>query len=252
MKVSSFAYQLQNAAIAALAASKYDLLVIDNNQKPENIQKLKPKIVIGYISLGEAEDYRPYWKSSWHSKPPTWLGKENKSWRGNYTVKQFWHPEWWEITKTILDDVINKGFDGVAIDKVDVFDDLGSSSVLKERMSNYIARVSAYCKKRKPGFLIIAHNADSLVKYPLYLSAIDGITQEDLVFDWNSNGNTGKETNEHYRGEVVANLKKIKDAGKLVMILEYVSGKSYQKVQSYCNTKGFICYSAPRDLGSLR
>lgn len=247
-----FSYQLQNVNIKKLKDSDYDLVVIDNEHTSVEIKSLKPKIVIAYVSLGEAEDYRSYWKKEWKKSPPEWLGKENKEWKGNYTIKEFWHPEWWDITTSILDDIINKGYDGVAIDKVDVYTDLGGGIELKMLMIDYIMRVSSYCKSKKQNFKIITHNCSELLDSDQYLAAIDGITQEDLVYDWNSNGNSGKQTDKMYRQEIINNLKLAKQAGKLVMILEYVSGQYYQKAKSLLDQYDFVAYSAPRDLGTLR
>jgi endo-alpha-1,4-polygalactosaminidase (GH114 family) len=33
-------------------------------------------LVIAYMSIGEAEDYRYYWKEEWKNNPPEWLGEE--------------------------------------------------------------------------------------------------------------------------------------------------------------------------------
>lgn len=33
-----------------------------------------------YLSVGEAEDYRPYWKAAWKKRPPAWLGSSNSAW----------------------------------------------------------------------------------------------------------------------------------------------------------------------------
>ena len=252
MSVKSFAYQLQNVDINNIAKSKYDLVVIDNEHTKQEISKLKPKKVIAYISIGEAEDYRSYWKKEWKTKKPEWLGKENQEWKGNYTVKEFWNPAWWEITKSQLDEIIDKGYDGIAMDKVDVYIDLGDTLELKLLMIDFVSKISEYCKAKKPGFLIIAHNCSELVKTSPYVDKIDGITQEDLVYDWNSDGKTGKRTSKDYYDSVVKNLKFAISKGKQVFVIEYVSGSSYTKASQLIKEFGGISYSAPRDLGAIR
>ena len=247
-----FAYQLQNVNIDKLKQSKYDLLVIDNEHTKEEIAKLAPKKVIAYISIGEAEDYRSYWKKTWKKSPPVWLGKENKEWKGNYTVKQFWHEEWWTAIQSMLDKIIAKGYAGIAMDKVDVFDDLGGSDEMKEHAIKLVCRISAYCKSKKPKFMIIAHNAAELLRDEQYLKAIDGITQEDLVYDWNSDGQTGKLTDPTWRKTVCGDLERAATKGKEVLILEYVSGLYWKKASKFIQDYGYSGYSAPRDLGSLR
>ena len=48
------------------------------------------KLVIVYLSIGEAEDYRFYR----NKKKPNWIVKENENWEGKY-----WSPEWKSIIK---------------------------------------------------------------------------------------------------------------------------------------------------------
>ena len=59
------------------------------------------KLLITYISIGEAENYRYYWESSWDADEdgdpdegaPDWLDIENPEWEGNYKV-HYWDTEW--------------------------------------------------------------------------------------------------------------------------------------------------------------
>jgi len=120
--------------IQALSQTNYDIIVIDSffedNQmlSKEQVNTLKTKssgsrrLVISYLSIGEAEDYRYYFDSSYHVSPPTWLLSENPHWQGNFIVK-YWDPEWQSIIATGKDSyltrIINCEFDGVYLDIVD-------------------------------------------------------------------------------------------------------------------------------------
>ncbi len=78
-EMKSWGYQLQNVDVATAARSAHDLLVIDeafegatgNIRRPEMLRTLKRKpdggrrLVLAYLSIGEAEDYRPYWDRKW-------------------------------------------------------------------------------------------------------------------------------------------------------------------------------------------
>lgn len=121
--------------IDKLFQSKYDLLIIDmyfNDLKltKEDIKKLKQKpqggerLVIGYFSIGEAEDYREYWKGRWDKKLPDWIAYENEYWEGNYIVK-YWSKEWGNIVETMLNKFIDTGFDGVFLDTIDTYESIG-------------------------------------------------------------------------------------------------------------------------------
>ena len=82
-----------------LARGSSDLLVIDYSRSGSDdgaftkadldlIQR-KPdgtrRVVLAYLSIGEAEDYRAYWQDEWRTNPPAWPKDENKNWCGNYT-----------------------------------------------------------------------------------------------------------------------------------------------------------------------
>jgi len=83
------------------------------------------RLVIAYMSIGEAEDYRYYWKPEWKADPPTWLEAENPNWEGNYEVR-YWDPDWQRIIygndDSYLKRIIDAGFDGVYLDIIDAFE----------------------------------------------------------------------------------------------------------------------------------
>ena len=81
--------------------------------------------MISYISIGEAEDYRYYWKNEWISNPPVWLAGENPDWEGNYKVR-YWQKEWQNIIygseSSYIYKIIITGFDGAYLDIIDAFE----------------------------------------------------------------------------------------------------------------------------------
>lgn len=122
--------------LAALDSTNYDLLIVDlffndSALTVSDVQALKTKpggasrLVVAYMSIGEAENYRYYWKPSWNTHPPSWLAAANPDWPGNYKVR-YWDSDWQAIlygndasyTKKILD----AGFDGVYLDIIDAFE----------------------------------------------------------------------------------------------------------------------------------
>jgi cysteinyl-tRNA synthetase len=127
----------KSAFINAVTATNYDLLIMDlyfhdgSAFTTAEINKLKAKsnggkrLVISYMSIGEAENYRYYWQSNWNSNKPIWLDSENPDWAGNYKVK-YWTPEWQKIIygndDSYLKKIINASFDGVYLDIIDAFE----------------------------------------------------------------------------------------------------------------------------------
>ncbi len=122
--------------LSAVQNTNYDLVLIDpyyedETLRPEDISALKTKagggrrLVIAYMSIGEAEDYRPYWQEEWKDNPPSWLGRENPNWEGNYIV-HYWDRDWQNIifgsNNSSLGTILSQGFDGVYLDIIDAFD----------------------------------------------------------------------------------------------------------------------------------
>lgn len=122
--------------IDAISNTLYDIIIIDCFYNGElltsnDIAQLKtkhyitPRLVISYMSIGEAEDYRYYWQTGWDSSKPDWIEAENSDWEGNYKVK-YWETDWQNIiygsTDSYLDKIMSVGFDGVYLDIIDAFE----------------------------------------------------------------------------------------------------------------------------------
>ena len=135
--------------VSALQKTDYDILIIDPfidaaagiTYSFSQIDSLKKKasggkrLVIAYLSIGEAEAYRDYWKTSWVTsngiltkQAPFWLCELNLDWagenpqlEGNYKVK-YWDFEWQKIVFDYLEKIVAAGFDGVYLDIIDAFE----------------------------------------------------------------------------------------------------------------------------------
>lgn len=117
-KIGSWIYQLQNLNINDVRNTAFDLVVMDyssdgceegeySNNQIDSV-RFGPggqKIVLAYMSIGEAEDYRFYWQNYWKPGNPQWLGPENPYWGGNYKVK-FWDQEWQQIILNYTDRIL--------------------------------------------------------------------------------------------------------------------------------------------------
>jgi cysteinyl-tRNA synthetase, unknown class len=129
-------YSSSLAMVNALALTSHDLIIVDaffDGAEPlttAQVSRLKQKagggtrLVIAYMSIGEAESYRSYWESQWAQTKPSWLDAENPDWPGNYKVR-YWDPAWQKIitgTGGYLDTILRLGFDGVYLDIIDAFE----------------------------------------------------------------------------------------------------------------------------------
>ena len=125
----------KNDFITSVENTNYDVLIIDafyneNLYTEQDMARLRQKknggtrMVISYMSIGEAEEYRYYWQDSWRVGNPDWLFSENPNWAGNYKVK-YWDENWQAIIygdeDSYLQKIIDSGFDGVYLDIIDGF-----------------------------------------------------------------------------------------------------------------------------------
>ena len=117
-----------------LKAVKNFLILLNPEKFPDKESYLKAlqqkadgsrRLVIAYLSIGEAEIYRSYWQASWNEKKPAWIAEANSDWSDNYKVK-YWTKEWQDILygkrDSCLDKIINAGFDGAFLDVIDAFE----------------------------------------------------------------------------------------------------------------------------------
>ena len=277
--VRSWAVQMQDVNMAALQAAPVDLIVTDATSgakggealTPENVAALKTKpdgsrrIAIAYLSIGEAEDYRTdYFGSEYMTEDaPDWLMKENAKWKGNRIIR--FCTEGWQ--RTILGDddghnvynsvepsplykLIELGFDGVYLDRVDVY-----SEVTKEcpdaavKMVDFVARLAAHARKKNPHFLVILQNAEELLAHKKMVETIDAIAKEDLFYGTN---HSERENEPSMVKTILADLAIAKTAGRPVFVLDYLSDPGSRAAdRRKIEAQGFIPYIGPRKLDQL-
>jgi cysteinyl-tRNA synthetase, unknown class len=130
-------FSTKESFINAVTATNFDLLIMDlffNDNEAftsTEIGQLKSKsnggkrIVIAYMSIGEAENYRYYWQTTWRVKNPKWIAGENPDWPGNFKV-WYWEKEWQDIIygndSSYTKKILNANFDGVYLDIIDAFE----------------------------------------------------------------------------------------------------------------------------------
>ena len=156
---------------------------------------------------------------------PTWLDKENPEWRGNYLVR-YWEPEWQSIIfgtpNSLLDKIIDAGFDGVYLDKIDSFEDWEKTRTgAKREMADFVIKLAAYARTKKPGFVIVPQNGEELLELSDYVRTIDAIAKEDLIFG----GAARKDGERNPAKEILkakAHLDKARKARKPVLAVEYL------------------------------
>ncbi len=195
-RVARWGCQYQNIDVQSIGASPLDLIVVEpivdaatgRIASAEEMQVLKRKptgdrrLVLAYLSVGAAEEYRPYWSPDWKTGPaPVWLGSESSEWPRSYSVR-YWHPEWRKLVIEALVRLVDAGFDGVFLDRVDAFNDWrGIHARALPDMADFIVEIGETARRRNPGFLLVGQNAEPLLTSRRYLDAIDAVSKESFL-----------------------------------------------------------------------
>lgn len=231
----SWAYYLKDPVLLAIETAPFSLFVIDVENEntvftKEQISKLqKTKKVFAYLSLGDAEDYRSYWKPLWNQKKPKWLGNEHPLWKGNFSVQDLLNKEWLEITKQQLDHVISVGYDGIVISGLGLPDS-----------NKFLTKIQEYLKSKKSSLKVYVQDyiyADSKL--------IDGVVKQGLIY--NIDGSSSKATQQELK-----ELLKYKNEKKEILVVEYVTGEKWEQAKKIIQKYEFSGYSGPLELNVIR
>jgi cysteinyl-tRNA synthetase len=262
--VRSFLYQLQRADPERIGETAFDLVVVSLSaagNSPDVIPALRegpggPKIVLCYMSIGQSENYRWYWQPDWVTNPPPWLDEPDGVWAGDRWVR-YWDPEWQAIIygapESYLDQILDLGFDGVYLDRVDAYwyyEEQGQESAAQE-MVDFILDFTAYARRRHPGFGVFPQNAEELgLRFPEYMQAMTGVGVEDLYYGYPRDHEPSPAD---WTAEREAVLDQWVAAGRLVLTIDYTA-RPEQIADAYARAlaRGYVPYVTDRSLGRLR
>lgn len=247
--INSFHYQLQSTKYKKLKNNKVDLVVVDIDDSGLSKSKIiwlkkSGKVVVSYISIGEAEDYRDYWQNDWEVWTPSFIDKENPDWEGNYKVF-YWEDEWQQIILDKIEVIAKKWYDGVYLDIVDAYyyyegrQDVDSA----QEMIDFVGRIRLKWQAINPDFMIIAQNAVELYEYEDYQPLVDWFGKEDTWYVGNSLQNPeDRDYSLWFLDQAVAD-------GKFVLAVDYPT-KNAKICDFYdkCVSHWFSCTVMDRDL----
>lgn len=264
---ASWHYQLQSLDLDKLAASDADLMVIDFSQSQGegrpmrpltagDVTRLKrkpdgtPRVVLSYLSIGEAEEYRFYWNAAWKNEQPQWLIAENCRWPRNHLVR-FWDDAWKDIMirgdGSYLARIAAAGFDGVYLDRIDVYDDIKDRHPeARDRMIAFVEELAREARRRHPHFLVVAQNAEDLLDTARYRAVLDGLAKEDLLYGL---GGTGTRNGSDDIAWSRTRIDALKKAGKPVFAAEYLNrGELIASARQELARIGYVPAFPPRAL----
>lgn len=275
---------IKGPSLTDISSTEYDIMVIDptydgrdsSRFSRSELDKIRfepdgdRRLLIAYISIGEAENYRDYWNDLWDADgngvpddgAPSWLGPANQDWQGNYKVK-YWEDGWQEIVLSEVEKIIEAGFDGIYMDIIDAYwywterieegEDVGSDDPACD-MVEFVLEIAGHGRQRSPeGFLIIPQNGeyirwDGEDCWSDYIDIIDAIGVEDLFYDEHGRSYDDREERvsllkEEYLGN-----------GKKVLSIDYPPDTKIETYYEEASAEGFIPYGSftDRQLDGLR
>lgn len=221
-QVDAWMYQLQDlndeAKLAALAQTEYPLLVIEPgfnfSEFPYDTAHImsqlkttpdgRERVILAYIDIGQAEDYRSYWQTDWVAPTQTTLGSPDyllapdpDNWSGNYQVA-YWNSAWknlWLGNSGLIEQIAAYGFDGIYLDWVEAYDDVSVQAAATNEgvdvaleMIQFIEALGAVGKAKRSPFYVVPQNAPYLIDFApdRYVAAIDALAVEDTW--WHGDG----------------------------------------------------------------
>jgi cysteinyl-tRNA synthetase len=247
------------------------------------------KVMVAYISIGEASDFRDEWNSAWTTTgkatgkltpdAPDWLGPVNPDWPESRKVR-YWDTGWQDLIFNDqhdgwLDRIVASGFDAAYLDIVDAYyywaveapanvrqpgdPALGDEKEAAKRMIDFIVDMTAHAREINPDFFVILQNGDFIIdalevvnsaRKTALLDAIGGIAVEDVYFGG------GKDENNSFNPDEdrIAVLKRdFLGNGKFVLSVDYVNQPSKMtKFIAAAVEDGFMPFIArDRDLDRL-
>lgn len=273
-QINDWAYQLQGYGdhqLTEIAGSAFDLVVIDysfdgtadEEFTRQEIEGAKhgsggEKLVLAYISIGEAEDYRWYWQQQWATSPPSCLGPENPEWPGDFKVR-YWDPGWQQLilgpgqAKSYLERIVDAGFDGVYLDIIDAYEFFGPNGTgerptAEQDMVDFVLSIAQRGRELAGlSFLVFPQNAPELVSHADYLAAISGVGKEDTFYKDDQPQDPGE------TATAISFLDQVVAAGKPVLAIDYpTSPANIADFYARARQRGYVPYVSTRELDHLQ
>jgi len=222
-EINDFLYQLQDEPeldLEAIGATAFDLVIMDYSRDgseegefgADEIQALKDspggtKIVLAYISIGEAEIGRFYFDNSWITpnpdtspdepfeltgQAPEFLAPPNPDWPDNFKVR-YWLELWQQIiisnpgnhpiigdNLSYLDRIIDAGFDGIYMDIIDAYEFFGPDEIegndenrhSAANMISFVMAIADHARYERglSEFIIVPQNGAAIIDESSYVA----------------------------------------------------------------------------------
>jgi cysteinyl-tRNA synthetase len=267
---------LEPSLVDLMADSGHDLVVLDFVPSQADrqdfdmrgvIERLhtapRPKLVLAYLDIGQAEDYRTYWQSGWGPGDPDWIvGVDPEGWEGCFPVA-YWDSAWrdiWLENDGYLQAVIEAGFDGMYLDWIEAYDDdkVRAQAEREGRdpeaeMVQWVRGLAERGRALVPRFIVVAQNAVELLEDEYYAAVLDGVAQEAIWFDGSEGGRQEGDvpTDAELTDEYLSYLEPAHARGLAVFAVDYArNAGNVNEAAANARERGFIPFVGGRGLAS--
>jgi uncharacterized protein (TIGR01370 family) len=231
--------------------SGFQLLVLDSDSHPLLSPLLPGRKVLGYVSVGEAEQTRNYFD---RVKTQGLFAGENENWPGSFFV-DVRDRRWTEQVLTLVRATIQQGFLGVFLDTVDDAEyledkDPRSYAGMKDAMARLILEV----RRAFPDIPIAVNRGYAIL--PQIDGSIDYVLGESVRTDYDFTTKAYRRVPEDLYREQVATLKaaKVRNPKLTILMLDYWEpgdAAGIKRVYQEQRANGFIPYVATLKLDQL-
>lgn len=217
LSVTNFAVQYSGASASEIAASEHDLVIVeaapglptgDSDLSDAEVASLVSSgiEVIGYVSIGQTDDARPYWDPAWTNdgldtgdltaSAPVWVAEIASSWPARYV--EYWNDDWKAIVMDQVTDIVTRGYSGIFLDNILTYYEIAAdrnqlgtsqSEFYATEMIKLVVEIAATARAINPDFAVIANGGPYILGdaaafgtalVSQYLIAIDGIMAESF------------------------------------------------------------------------
>jgi endo-alpha-1,4-polygalactosaminidase (GH114 family) len=217
-----------NAGVVAERLGDYDVVVVDGEEaSAAKVSALKAEgsVVLAYLSVGTIEkwrgwyrDLKPYRLAAWQNWKDEWFADVSKSGLRD------------AIADEIAPDLLDKGFDGLFLDNVDMIE---PSKHLKQRdgMRQLVARLGDLVHA-DDGLLFAQNGYWGFKKFGILDDGqLDGWNREDVTWTFDFDKRKYVRNSDGGRGEALNDLSKMRDLGLFTTATNYTKRSTGSAVE---------------------
>lgn len=240
-------------ALPAERFADFDLMVFDSDAHPDfRSLKARGRHVLGYLSLGEAGDYRAYMPSL--QSRGLLLG-ELPSAKGHYYIDMR-NPAWVSlIVESLIPALLRQGFDGLMLDTVDTASVMESAEPKRRAgMKDAAARLIKTIRLHYPDMPIMVNRGFDVL--PQIAGDVNMVLAESIYSFYDAKEKQSRlQPAEHY-ASVAAMLKSLQaeHAGLKIYTLDYWppdDAEGVRAIYAAQRAQGFVPYVSTYDLQDI-